>query len=177
MINRMNEWVECKSLPGYFVNRQGEIKGKTGCICKTSLSNGGYAILCRQRKAFKIHKLVAEVFIENPNNYPEIDHINRIRTDNRVENLRWVTREQNQQNKNIYKTNKSGISGICQIKKGYYKDQYLVQKQKNNKRVQKYFKTLEEAEQYVHTFCSRHIDEQSQTNNVKGNGRKQQRTY
>jgi hypothetical protein len=42
--------------------------------------------------------LVAEAFIPNPDGLPEVDHINRIRTDNCVENLRWVTRKENMNN-------------------------------------------------------------------------------
>lgn len=45
-----------------------------------------------------IHRLVAESFIPNIENKPEIDHINTIRDDNRVENLRWVTRKENRNN-------------------------------------------------------------------------------
>ena len=50
------------------------------------------------RKKETIHRLVAKAFIPNPENKPYIDHINTIRTDNRVENLRWVTHEENNNN-------------------------------------------------------------------------------
>lgn len=49
-------------------------------------------------KHYSVHRLVAEAFIPNPNNLPCIDHINTIRDDNRVENLRWCTAEENMAN-------------------------------------------------------------------------------
>lgn len=48
-----------------------------------------------KNRLLKVHRLVAETFIPNPNNYPSIDHINGKRDDNRVENLRWCTNKQN----------------------------------------------------------------------------------
>ena len=48
-----------------------------------------------QRKTISRHKIVAQAFIPNPDNKTDIDHINTIRTDNRVENLRWVTKKEN----------------------------------------------------------------------------------
>lgn len=53
------------------------------------LSNGNV------RKSFKVHRLVAEAFIPNPQNLPEVNHKNCVKSDNRVENLEWVSRSQN----------------------------------------------------------------------------------
>lgn len=47
---------------------------------------------------FKVYRAVAELFIPNPENKPCVDHINTIRTDDRVNNLRWVTYKENNNN-------------------------------------------------------------------------------
>jgi len=75
---------------------------KKGKVLKHILHKQGYyrVNLTNENgmKTYRIHRLIAEHFIANPNNYPFIDHINGIRTDNRIENLRWVTKAQNQMN-------------------------------------------------------------------------------
>lgn len=59
----------------------------------------GYMTVCVQgRKNLLVHRLIAETFVANPDNRPEVDHSNRDRSDNRMENLRWATRSENQRN-------------------------------------------------------------------------------
>jgi hypothetical protein len=65
----------------------------------------------------KVHQLVAKTFIPNPENKLEIDHINTIPIDNRVENLRWVTRTENANN--VLTRRKNSISSKnkkCNVK-------------------------------------------------------------
>ena len=47
------------------------------------------------KSSYGVHRLVAETYIENPDNLPQVNHINKVKNDNRVENLEWVTNKQN----------------------------------------------------------------------------------
>jgi len=55
--------------------------------------------LCKDghEKTYKVHRLVAQEFAENPNNYPEVNHINENKLDNNLNNLEWCTRKYNQE--------------------------------------------------------------------------------
>lgn len=64
-------------------------------------------------------RLIAHCFIPNPEGKPTIDHINRDRTDDRVENLRWATHsEQNQNQVYMVRTNTSGVRGVSWHRQG-----------------------------------------------------------
>ena len=53
----------------------------------------------KKQKHLNIHRLIAIYFIDNPNNYQIVDHINRNPKDNRIGNLRWITHSGNMRNK------------------------------------------------------------------------------
>lgn len=62
-------------------------------------TGGGYLCVNINNRRAKVHKLVADAFILNINEYPQIDHINRNKIDNRRENLRFVTPSDNNRNR------------------------------------------------------------------------------
>jgi hypothetical protein len=90
----------CEFRKNYSVDENGVVRRvepgrgtRIGQILKLNMNSNGYHKVCLMNngkgKSFLVHRLVAEKYIQNPNNLPQVNHINGVKTDNRVGNLEW----------------------------------------------------------------------------------------
>ena len=96
-----------RSLPRTIVYSDGQIHYYDGCVLKQTDDKDGYKLvhLCSGgiRRNGKVHRLVAQAFIPNPNSLPEVNHKNEDKTLNTVENLEWCDKSHNMNWNNLSK--------------------------------------------------------------------------
>ena len=71
---------------------------------KTSMQRDtGYIQICLNGRTYRLHRILARHFLPNPDDLPEIDHIDRDKTNNTLDNLRWVSRSENVRNRGQFR--------------------------------------------------------------------------
>lgn len=103
----------------YVKQMHGGLQFKKGQLLRQKKNNRGYKIIIltkyHKQKTFTIHRLVAMAFIPNPQQLPEINHIDCDKTNNRVENLEWCDRNQNLNHGERKKLHDKAVSkAVCQ---------------------------------------------------------------
>ena len=94
----VNEFGQIRSVDRIVKLQNGSTRKLNGKELKPSMDKGGYAMVHLNKngivKTCKVHRLVADEFLPNPDSLPEIHHKNHDRKDNRMENLKWVSRSE-----------------------------------------------------------------------------------
>jgi len=139
--------MEINNYPNYLIYKDGRVYSEYKKIClKPSPDKDGYLYVNLTHKSKKknhtIHRLVALHYLDNPENKKTVDHINRDKTDNRIENLRWATMKEQMKNQGIRITNKSGHKCICYCKRD---NKWKFAKQQGKKTISKRFNTKTDA--------------------------------
>lgn len=127
----------------YDVSSEGRVRNRiTGRILKPQSNNVGYQQVYLGENLGKlvcVHRCIATAFLPNPDNHPEVDHIDRSKTNNVISNLRWVTRSMNNRNRST--NNVTGYVGVSVKGNGFQAKMSV-----NGQQVYLgYFKTPEEA--------------------------------
>jgi len=117
MLQNQENWRSVSGYLNYQVSDHGRIRNtNTGIILKQQANANGYnqisLYLNGKGKTYPIHRLVCFAFNSNPNNYPCVDHIDKNRSNNHYQNLRWCTISMNNKNKSKQINNFSGFTGI-----------------------------------------------------------------
>jgi len=145
--------MEIQGFPDYLIYDDGRIwsiprKGsRVGRFMKTPPNPEGYLMTMLryqgQGKTHRVHRLVAEHYIPNPENKPTVDHIDRNPANNHISNLRWATIPEQMNNKGVYANNTSGHTNITDVYSNQGRDLYwkFHKKRKGHKTINRQFKS------------------------------------
>ena len=116
------EWKEIDGFERYEVSNDGRVRNKmTGDVLKPARDQNNYrsVLLYRSGKQTrkKLHRLVASAFVANPDNKPEVDHIDNDKSNNHYTNLRFATRHENNFNTQKRASASSRYKGVCRDSK------------------------------------------------------------
>ena len=117
-ITKVEVWTDISVAPEYMISSFGRVMRKkprsdgSEFYPKITLDSNGYCQVALNKKRFQLHRLLAQAFIPNPENKPEVDHIDGDRKNNSLSNLRWCTRAENNRNVGKRITNTSGYTGV-----------------------------------------------------------------
>jgi len=147
-------WKRINGFNNYFVSNNGRIYStKTKKFLKSTIDKYGYLVIRLRDENKKtcnlfIHRLVGLNFIENPNNLPQINHIDKNKLNNNHWNLEWCTNKYNQIHKRMLMNTSSNY---LYIHYSNSKNKWIVQKpmKNNKKRCYKSFKTEKEAKLFL----------------------------
>lgn len=118
MKNEIERWTVIHEYDDYEVSNHGRVKNSTtGKMLKLGKNKHGYQLVSLNKngnyKTLRVHRLVAGAFLDNTHNKPCIDHIDGVRDNNNLCNLRYASCAENTYNKNVVdKRNTSGYTGV-----------------------------------------------------------------
>ena len=151
----------------YEVSSVGRIRNsKTGRVLKTQPRKDGYVGIQLSKdgkiKNLLTHRLVALAFIENPSEKPDVDHIDRNKANNSIDNLRWSTTSENLMNSTKRAFTSSIYKGVCFEKR---RNLWMARINVNSKSVfLGYFTSEREAAEAYNTAATEHFGEFAKLN-------------
>lgn len=104
------EWRIIEEFPNYQINENGDIKSfRNNKVITNKLNHGGYHYvgLWYEGKLHSrlVHRLVAQTFIPNPDNKPQVNHVDSNKINNHVSNLEWCTQKENMKHRTEHEVN------------------------------------------------------------------------
>lgn len=110
-------WKQIEGFDNYEVSDMGQVRNKkSGRVLKQGTKPNGYNFVLLGRGNNKhVHRLVAQAFLDNVDNLPEVHHIDSNKSNNCVENLRWISHKDN-----VIAITKTYVSKVIYVNGVYY---------------------------------------------------------